>query len=103
MTITDPTETVADGRKVFIERPPTMTHVGNEVESRLHDNMRQYRESANVDIRVLLTHYTVSDIALRVVGVGSVGENPSGAVASAALIETSSIGHQVTLLSGALD
>jgi predicted phosphodiesterase len=40
---------------------------------------------------------------VHIVGVGSVGENPSGAVASAALIETSSIGHQVTLLSVALD
>ena len=38
-----------------------------------------------------------------IVGVGSVGENPATGYASAALVETSSIGHQVTLLNVALD
>lgn len=38
-----------------------------------------------------------------VVGVGSVGENPATGFASAALVETSSIGHQVTLLNVALE
>lgn len=62
-----------DGRLQFVERPPTMTHTTPEIEGRLHDNLRKYLESALVDIRLLMTQYTVSDIALRVVGVGSVG------------------------------
>ncbi|WP_439591064.1 DUF2252 domain-containing protein [Microbacterium sp.] len=67
------TETLPSGRKVFIEQPPTMVHGTAEVEARLRDNVRAYAMSANVDIRMLLTNYTVSDIARRVVGVGSVG------------------------------
>lgn len=62
-----------EGRLSFIERPPTMTHTTAEIEGRLHDNIVKYSESANVDVRVVLRQYTVSDIALRVVGVGSVG------------------------------
>ncbi|WP_241245974.1 DUF2252 domain-containing protein [Microbacterium sp. 4R-513] len=62
-----------DGRLMFIERPPTMTHTTPEIEGRLHENMRRYSESAMVDVRLVLAQYTLSDIALRVVGVGSVG------------------------------
>ncbi len=62
-----------DGRLSFIETPPTMTAVDTEAYERLLDNVRNYALSANIDIRMLLTHYTVSDIARRVVGVGSVG------------------------------
>ncbi|GMV19261.1 MAG: metallophosphoesterase family protein [Polyangiaceae bacterium] len=40
---------------------------------------------------------------VHIVGVGSVGENPAGAFASAALVETSSIGHQARLLTVPLD
>ncbi|WP_345800850.1 DUF2252 domain-containing protein [Microbacterium sp. AZCO] len=62
-----------DGRLRFVERPPTMTHTTPEIEGRLHDNMRKYAQSALVDVRLVLNQYTVTDIALRVVGVGSVG------------------------------
>lgn len=62
-----------DGRLTFVERPPTMTHTTPEIEGRLHENMRKYAASAIVDVRLVLSQYTVSDIALRVVGVGSVG------------------------------
>lgn len=67
------TETDSTGRHVFIERPPTMVHADDAVEARLRGNVAQYAASVNIDIRMLLTHYTVSDIARRVVGVGSVG------------------------------
>ena len=40
---------------------------------------------------------------VHIVGVGSVGESPGGTYATAALVETSSIGHQVRLLSVELD
>ena len=67
------TETLADGRMVFVERPPAMVHGDAESGARLQENVRRYTQSANIDIRMLLNHYTVSDIARRVVGVGSVG------------------------------
>jgi len=61
------------GRLMFVDRPPTMTHTTPEIEARLHDNMEKYMASAAVDVRMVLAQYTLSDIALRVVGVGSVG------------------------------
>ncbi|WP_106815474.1 DUF2252 domain-containing protein [Microbacterium timonense] len=67
------TETLPDGRMVFVERPPAMVHGDEASGTRLHENMRRYADSANIDIRMLLNHYTVSDLARRVVGVGSVG------------------------------
>lgn len=61
------------GRLVFTDLPPTMTHVDPRIEERINDYIAVYQQSANVDIRVLLQKYHVSDIARRVVGVGSVG------------------------------
>ncbi len=61
------------GRLVFTELPPTMTHVDPRIERRLHEFIGEYQRSANIDIRVLLQKYHVSDMARRVVGVGSVG------------------------------
>lgn len=61
------------GRLVFVEVPPTMTHVDPRIELRINEFMGEYQRSANVDIRVLLQKYHVTDIARRVVGVGSVG------------------------------
>ncbi len=67
------TEMTADGRLVFIESPPTMVHVDEAAEARTLASLSEYTASANVDIRVLLQKYRLSDMALRVVGVGSVG------------------------------
>nr|BFF09747.1 hypothetical protein GCM10025699_10500 [Microbacterium flavescens] len=61
------------GRLVFSEIPPTMTHVDPRIELRINEFVEQYQQSANIDIRVLLQKYHVTDIARRVVGVGSVG------------------------------
>ncbi|MHC2998463.1 hypothetical protein OB08_03815 [Microbacterium sp. HJ5] len=62
-----------NGRLVFIEQPPTMTHVDPRIELRINEFVGEYQQSANIDIRVLLQKYHVTDIARRVVGVGSVG------------------------------
>jgi uncharacterized protein (DUF2252 family) len=67
------TEADAQGRHTFVENPPTMTHVEPALVDGVHSLVEQYAQSASVDIRVLLRSYTVSDIARRVVGVGSVG------------------------------
>ncbi|WP_438352131.1 DUF2252 domain-containing protein [Microbacterium sp. CJ88] len=67
------TEVDERGRLVFVEHPPTMVHADAATESRLRVNVENYQRTASVDIRLLLTNYTVSDLARRVVGVGSVG------------------------------
>jgi uncharacterized protein (DUF2252 family) len=67
------TRTQEDGRLVFIDAPPTMAHVAPILEQRLLDQFNDYVTSTNIDIRVLLQKYTLSDVVLRVVGVGSVG------------------------------
>ncbi len=61
------------GRLRFVEQPPTMTRTTPEVERRLHQFIADYRESAGLDIQLLLDHYLVIDVVRRVVGVGSVG------------------------------
>ncbi|MEV4686543.1 DUF2252 domain-containing protein [Microbacterium sp. LWH3-1.2] len=67
------TQVDGEGRAVFIEAPPTMTHIDAQSEERVLGVFDQYVQSANIDIRALLQKYRMSDIALRVVGVGSVG------------------------------
>ncbi|WEG08550.1 DUF2252 domain-containing protein [Microbacterium horticulturae] len=67
------TGTNADGRRVFVENPPALTHVEPALVRSIHSLVDQYVDSANVDIRVLLQGYRVADVAHRVVGVGSVG------------------------------
>ncbi|GAA5036570.1 DUF2252 domain-containing protein [Microbacterium fluvii] len=62
------------GRLVFVETPPTMVRLSDpEVLARLEGNVGDYLSSAQVDIRTVLSNYVTSDVALRVVGVGSVG------------------------------
>ncbi|WP_449282074.1 DUF2252 domain-containing protein [Leucobacter sp.] len=67
------TETDERGRLVFVERPPTMTKAEPAVEEQARGYLRRYLLSANADVRQLMHHYVLSDIARRVVGVGSVG------------------------------
>jgi len=63
----------ADGRLVFVENPPTMTHGEPEIERRIPAFVARYAASAQADVRQLIGAYTVADVARRVVGVGSVG------------------------------
>lgn len=62
-----------EGHRRFIETPPVMTKIDETAASYVHDSYEQYRKTANADVRMLLTHYTLEDIVRRVVGVGSVG------------------------------
>lgn len=62
-----------DGRRLFEHQEPTTTAVEPEVLSLVHTLIDQYRRSTSADIALLLDHYAISDIARRVVGVGSVG------------------------------
>lgn len=63
----------ADGRRRFLHQEPTTTAVGPELLAAVHDLVERYRRTASPDVALLFEHYTVSDVARRVVGVGSVG------------------------------
>ncbi len=61
------------GRLTFVERPPTMTRVEPAFVQLAEQHIAGYLDSANVDIRMLVSNYVMADVARRVVGVGSVG------------------------------
>ncbi len=57
----------------FKENPPVLTHVRDELEGDMASMFHRYQESTLPEIDFLLTRFTLTDIAMRVVGVGSVG------------------------------
>ncbi|WP_217184877.1 DUF2252 domain-containing protein [Streptomyces sp. AC495_CC817] len=67
------TERDASGRLRFLLHEPTTSAVGDELRGGVHGLVEQYRRTASPDVALLFEHYTVSDVARRVVGVGSVG------------------------------
>lgn len=67
------TEADETGRLRFIHQPPTTGPVEPEILERVHDLVAQYRVTATPDVALLFQHYAISDVARRVVGVGSVG------------------------------
>ncbi len=66
-------ERLPDGRFRLRENPPLLTHVAVSDEARLTESFREYLTGVPADIALLLSHFQVTDIAMRVVGVGSVG------------------------------
>jgi uncharacterized protein (DUF2252 family) len=66
-------ETGPDGRLQLRENPPLLQHIDVTDEAALTDSFREYLTSVPADIGVVLSHFRLTDIALRVVGVGSVG------------------------------
>jgi uncharacterized protein (DUF2252 family) len=65
----------ADGQLRFIDRPPLVSHPSPEdpLAVEMLSVFHQYRQTLREDSRVLLDRYHVVDIAMKVVGVGSVG------------------------------
>lgn len=61
------------GRDRFIETPPVLTRVPSDALERIGQHYTQYRRSVRPDISLLLSRYVLTDVAMRVVGVGSVG------------------------------
>jgi uncharacterized protein (DUF2252 family) len=58
----------------FVDQPPLLMHVGDaDTEERLREGIDDYRRSLPDDRRVLFDRYRLEDIALKVVGIGSVG------------------------------
>ena len=63
----------SDGTPRLRDAPPVLQHVAEETEDQLLESIQEYLAAVPIDIAVLLSHFRVSDVALRVVGVGSVG------------------------------
>ena len=62
-----------DGTPRLREAPPVLQHVDEHVEAPLVEAIQEYLAAVPADVALLLSHFPVTDIALRVVGVGSVG------------------------------
>ncbi len=76
------TQRDSDGKLRFVENPPTMVRfrlddaiaLGTvERAESIHALFAQYRDTVNIDIDTVLAQYEPTDLARRVVGVGSVG------------------------------
>lgn len=61
------------GRQRFLDDPPLLTHVDSVVENRIARSLKGYLETANPAIAQLMKQHSFTDVARRVVGVGSVG------------------------------
>jgi len=97
------TELGDDGVLRFVEQPPTMTHVEpgsfGPGASRA-ELFAQYRETVPLDIDTVLAQYKPTDLARRVVGVGSVGTQCflqllQGADGAALLLQVKEAGESV--------
>ncbi|OBF58402.1 hypothetical protein A5756_07885 [Mycobacterium sp. 852002-53434_SCH5985345] len=67
------TEVGADGTPRLREAPPVLQHLDEDAEAVLVESIQEYLTTVPADIALLLSHFRVTDVALRVVGVGSVG------------------------------
>jgi uncharacterized protein (DUF2252 family) len=69
--------TVRNGRFRIKDNPPLIFHdrelAAMEYDRMIHAAFRRYRETLTDDLKVLLNHYDLKDVAIKVVGVGSVG------------------------------
>ena len=63
----------SDGTPRLREAPPLLQHVDEDTEGPLVESMQEYLSGVPPDVALLLSHFRVTDVALRVVGVGSVG------------------------------
>jgi uncharacterized protein (DUF2252 family) len=66
-------ELAGDGTRLIIENPPVLTHVPEATETEIEQLFERYRKTVSSDVALLLSQFTLTDLARRVVGVGSVG------------------------------
>jgi hypothetical protein len=68
---------IVDGRRVIVPRPPLIVPLGEDRRREALDQIdalfAEYLSTITADRRMLLSRYSLVDIALKVVGVGSVG------------------------------
>lgn len=62
-----------DGQLQLKENPPLLRHIDVHDEAAITNAFREYLTGVPADVAVLLSHFKLTDIAQRVVGVGSVG------------------------------
>jgi uncharacterized protein (DUF2252 family) len=64
-----------EGRRRIADRPPLVFHPQHDdrFEAEMHGFFKHYRETLPADRRFLLSRYRIVDVAMKVVGVGSVG------------------------------
>jgi uncharacterized protein (DUF2252 family) len=62
-----------DGTRVIVEDPPVLTHLPEAVETDIEELFERYRRTVPADIALLLSQFSLTDLVMRVVGVGSVG------------------------------
>jgi uncharacterized protein (DUF2252 family) len=67
------TEIGPDGTPRLREAPPVLQHVDEDTEGPVVESIQEYLTAVPPDVALLLSHFRVTDVALRVVGVGSVG------------------------------
>jgi uncharacterized protein (DUF2252 family) len=65
--------TVVDGGRRLVEHPPTLVRRPEVTQPLVDSAFAEYRATLQADRRVLLDRYAMTDYALKVVGVGSVG------------------------------
>jgi uncharacterized protein (DUF2252 family) len=62
------------GRRRLIDQPPVLFHVSEGgFDRRVHDALLDYRQSLPEERRVLFDRYRLEDVAVKAVGIGSVG------------------------------
>jgi uncharacterized protein (DUF2252 family) len=65
------------GRRRLIDQPPTMFHITREqdpeMDSIVHEALAEYRLSLPDERRVLFDRYSLEDVVIKAVGIGSVG------------------------------
>ena len=66
---------IVDGHRRIVDTPPLVFHAPSDdpLEAELRSVFHQYRHTLRDDLRVLLDRYQLVDIAMKVVGIGSVG------------------------------
>lgn len=68
---------IVDGRRVIVDDPPLVNRIDHLFESDeghlLAQFFERYRETLSLEIQVLIDRFSVVDVAMKVVGVGSVG------------------------------
>ncbi len=62
-----------NGRRTFVDDPPTLSHAGGDELDAQHEIFAEYRRTVDPEVAILLSQYRLEDAARRVVGVGSVG------------------------------
>ncbi|WP_373483243.1 DUF2252 domain-containing protein [Acetobacterium sp.] len=67
------TQNDAYGRRVFSENPPVLTHLDAALAGDVQTAFEAYKQTVRPDIALLLSQHLLTDVARRVVGVGSVG------------------------------